>query len=253
MVKELQYTSINRILDEIHDHPMLHSVTLEQAVRYTLTFMAKHGYPKFYQDKIDNIEINDFRGLLPCDLVSIIQVKDLDTDVCLRAMTDNFTPGLIPTPPTSSPTSADALQPGELYIPPMKRYLDEPAFKTQGRVIYTSFPKGMVQIAYKSIPVDENGFPLLFDNEMYIEALKAFIKMKVFTIKFDKGDITAGILQNAKQDYAFASGQLAAEFTIPSVSEMESLTRMFNTLIPRTRHFDNGFKNMGDREYIRRH
>jgi hypothetical protein len=43
------------------------------------------------------------------------------------------------------------------------------------------------------------------------------------------------------------------EFLIPSQSEMEALTRSFNTLIPRVREFDKGFKHLGDREWLRKH
>lgn len=93
MVKELQYTSIKRVLDNLMDHPLLRDITLEQVVRYTIRFIGLHGYPKLYHDKIVDVKIEDFRGLLPCDLISIIQVKDLDTGNCLRAMTDNFPMG----------------------------------------------------------------------------------------------------------------------------------------------------------------
>jgi hypothetical protein len=129
----------------------------------------------------------------------------------------------------------------------------EPAFKTQGRIIYTSFPCGMVRLAYKAIPVDEDGFPLLIDNETYLGALEAYIKKQVFTVKFDTGKISAGVLQNTQTDYAMLSRELATEFTQPSVSEMESYTRYYTSLLPRVREFDNGFKNLGSREYIRRH
>lgn len=256
MVNEIQYTSIRRVLDDLLDHPMLRDVTLEQAVRHTLRFISLHGYPKLYTDKIDTVEIKDFRGLLPCDLISIIQVKDLDTGICLRAMSDTFTPGLRQKPKEEvyhKDHINNMRPPVDTYIPPMKRYLEEPSFKTQGRIIYTSFPEGKVEIAYKAIAVDEDGYPLLIDNETYLNALEAYIKMKVFTIKFDTGNITAGILSNAQTDYAWASHLLQQEFTLPSVSEMESLTRYLTSMIKPVTSFDNGFKNLGDREYIRKH
>ena len=108
----------------------------------------------------------------------------------------------------------------------------------------------MVEIAYKSIPVDEDGFPLLIDNENYLAALEAYIKKQVFTIKFDTGKISAGILQNAQTEYAWAAGALQDEFTVPSISEMESITRMINTMIPKMREFDTGFINLGNREHL---
>lgn len=261
MVKEIRYTSITRVLDNLLDHPLLSDMTLERAIRYTLRFISQHGYPKLYNDKIDTVEINDFRGVLPCDLILINQVKDMLTGVCLRAMTDNFTPGLrkkpVPAPkhPTDYQNNAREQlkkQHDWLYIPPAIKYTEEPAFKTQGRIIFTSFPKGCVEISYKAIPVDEHGYPLLIDDETYLAALEAYIKVKVFTVKFDTGKINANVLQHAEQEYAWLAGQLQSEMTIPSISEMESITRMLNTMIPKVREFDNGFKNLGNREYLRK-
>lgn len=252
MVNEIRYTSINRVLDELLRHPMLQDLTLEQAVSYAITFIGLNGYPNFYQDKIENVEIHGFRGLLPCDLISIIQVKDAKSDKCLRAMTDNFPKGM------EKPYHKDCTDPMNNmmhtpYIPPRQEYFEEPSFKTQGRIIFTSFPEGIVEVAYKAIPVDEDGFPLVIDNEVYLSALKAYIKQEVFTIKFDMGNLPAAVLQNAQTEYCWRAGQLNSEFMIPSVSEMESISRMWNTMIPRTREFDSGFRSLGDREYLRKH
>ena len=101
--------------------------------------------------------------------------------------------------------------------------------------------------------MDEDGFPLLIDNENYLACLEAYIKKQVFTTKFDQGKISSNVLQNAQQEYAWLAGQLNSELTIPSVSEMESISRMITALIPRVRQFDNGFVDLGNREYIRRH
>lgn len=259
MVKELQYTSIKRVLDNLTEHPLLRDLTLEQVVRYTVRFISIHGYPKLFEDKIADINIHEFRGELPCDLVSIIQVKDLKSGVCLRSMTDNFAKGMLP-------KDKKECHPKDLlnnvrkerfykhqYIPPILEYTEEPSFKTQGRVIYTSFPHGVIGVAYKSIPIDNDGYPMIVDNENFLAALEAYIKKTVFTIKFDTGKINLNVLQNAQKDYAWLAGQLESEFLQPSQSEMETLTRALNTLIPRMTDFDKGFKHLGDREYLRKH
>lgn len=258
MVDNIQYTSIKRVLDNILDHPLLKDVDLEKAVRYTLRFISLHGYPTLYQDKIEVVEIDDFRGVLPCDLISIVQVRDLKHKVVLRSMTDTFPHGLLPIPEKHCMgiDQVNNVHPPHrekdvLYM--YRHFKEEPSFKTQGRLIYTSFPKGKVEIAYKAIPVDDDGYPLLIDNETYLNALEAYIKLKVFTVKFDTGKMAANVIQNAQQDYAFAAAELRDEMTVPSLSEMESITRMINTLVPRVTEFDRSFRNLGDREYIRRH
>lgn len=254
MVKEIQYTNIKRVLDNLTEHPLLSDLNLEQVVRHTVRFIGIHGYPKLYEDKEEEIEIEDFRGLLPCDLIQIIQIKDLRTGVCMRAMTDTF--GGRGRKHEKCLDPMNNVKPHKhphWYIPPFTHYHNEPTFKTQGRVLFTSFPHGKVRVAYKAIPLDEDGFPLLIDNEVYLAALEAYIKCRVFTVKFDTGKIQSGVLQNAKQEYAWLAGQVGAEFKVPSVSEAEALTRMYTSLIKSPTHFDSGFRHMGDREYLRKH
>lgn len=173
----------------------------------------------------------------------------------MRAMTDSFPKGMKPVDIHEKYSGhKEPKRPHkDWYIPEPALPLGELTFKTQGRVIYTSFPKGVVEVAYKSMPVDDDGFPLLIDNENYLAALEAYIKKQVFTVKFDTGKVNAGVLQNAQQEYAWAAGQLQSEFTTPSTSEMEAITRQWNTLIPKVREFDNGFRNLGSREYLKKH
>lgn len=274
MIRNIKYVSIKRVLDNLLDHPLLRDVDLDQAVRYVIRFTQLHGYPQLYQDKLADIEIHHFRGELPCDLISIQQVRDKCSGICLRGMTKSFNPGLkdYPNHPHKHPHIDKADYPDLVngyhnhmaqrpYMDGMDRCCDhihplpdnEMSFKTQGRVIYTSFPEGVVEIAYKSIPVDDDGYPLIIDDENYIAALEAYIKVKVFTVKFDTGKITAPVLQNAQTDYAWLSAQLMDTFTIPSLSEMEAISRSLMTLIPNVRTFDRGFRDFGDREYLRKH
>lgn len=241
MVKEVQYISIRRVLEELVEHPLLSDLTLEQVIRHAVRFMALHGFSKLYQDKICEVEIKDFRGVLPCDLISIVQVRDTKTDVALRAMTDSFTPGLTE-PLSHKPRRYSS-----------RNLREEGSFKTQGRIIYTSFPEGLVQIAYKAVPVDDEGFPMVIDNENYLAALESYIKKQVFTVKFEIGKISDKVLRNAQLEYGDLATQLISEFQTPSVSEAEALSRYHLSLIPRIREFDKGFKNLGGREYLRKH
>ncbi len=226
MIKETQYTSIKNLLDRLTRHPMLKDISLESVVQYTIDFIAIFGLPKMYENKEAVINIKDYRGLLPCDLISINQVKDSKSKRCFRFMDGTFMP---------------------------EGHKNELQFKTQGNIIFTSIENGEIIISYKSIPVDKEGYPLLSDNPVFLRALELFIKEQYFTILFDMGKITPAVLQNTQQQYSWAAGQLEEEYTIPSISEMESIKNSWCTLIQRTTEFDNGFSHNGDREYIRNH
>lgn len=226
MIKERNnFVNIREILARVTSHPMLKNVDLEQAIRYTIDFISIVGLPTFYLDKEVDVTIEDYRGLMPCDLVSIVQVKDKKTGFCMHSMTDSFNP--------------------REY-----NFHTEPTFKTQGNIILTSFRTGEITISYKALPIDETGIPLLIDNANFLKALELYIKKEKFGDLYDEGKIRDGIMNKAEQDYAWAVAQCEKEFIMPSISELQSLTNMWNTLIPRVTEFDNGFTKLGNREYL---
>lgn len=228
MWSEFNYVRLPEILSRVMRNPLLRDLDLETAIQYTLDFFAVMGLPNIYVDKVEVIDIDNYRGQLPCDLIAINQVRLAKNGVCLRAMTDSFNG----THPEDN---------GEL------------SFKTQGSVIFTSFKTGDIELSYKAIPTDDDGLPLLPDNLVFLKTLELYIKKEWFTILFDMGKISPAVLQNTQQEYAFKAGQCNNEFMIPSVSEMEAFTRMYNTLIPRVNEFSKAFKHLDNKEYIKLH
>lgn len=231
MLNEIHYISIKEVVSRVLRHPMLQGVNLEAAIQYTVDFIQIVGVPKMYLDKEATLEVKDYRAPLPCDVVAVNMVKH--RGVPLRSMTETFFSKERP------------------CHPQYRHGLDEETFRTQNSIIYTSFKEGKIEISYKAFPVDEEGYPLLPDNTPFLKALELYIKVQWFGMLFDLGKIDEKVLNHTEQQYAWAVGQCVAEFTIPSPSEMESITRMWNTLIPRVKEFDKGFRPLGSREYIR--
>jgi hypothetical protein len=88
MVKEFKYIKIYEVLSRVLRHPLLQEVTLESAVQYALDFIYIFGLPEMFADKVAPVEIKNYRGELPCDLISINQVRS--KDLYLRNTTDTF-------------------------------------------------------------------------------------------------------------------------------------------------------------------
>lgn len=238
MNKNVKYIKLQEVLSRILRHPKLKKVNMEQAVQYTIDFIHIFGLPEMFEDKEIIVPIKCHRGELPCDLISINQVMDMCSHTCMRSMTDTFFP--------------DNYQRGKKTAG-YTGYADELTFRVQNHIIFTSFEDGEVKVSYKAIPVDEYNFPLIPDNPTYLKTLELYIKVEVFTILFDEGAIKGDVLSHTEQQYAWRAGQLTSEYNIPSESEMESICRSWTTLIQRTTDFDNGFRNLGDREYIKQH
>ena len=222
----INYISIKQILDNLLSHPLLRDLTLERAVNYTQEFMNIIGCPKLFSEKVEKVKIENHRAQLPCDFIRIIQVRGAKGEE-YRYTTDSFHQSF------------------------NNKRGDEFTYKIQGDVIFTSNKEGELEIAYTSIALDEEGFPLIPNNSSFIKALELYIKKQWFTILFDMGQITAAAYQNTQQEYAFYVGQAQNSLIMPTIDEMEAITNMWNTLIPRVREHKYGFKDLGTREYIK--
>ena len=227
----IRYISIKQILDDSLDHPLLKDVSLERAINHAIHFIRTVGMPKAFNEKTELVDIKDYRGLLPCDLESIIQVRTHNecnkTYEVFRYSTDNF------------------------HMSNSKQDSYDLTYKVQGSVIYTSMKEGTIEISYRAITVDDDGYPMIPDSSEYINALELYIKKKCFTVLFDTGKITPQVYNQVCQDYAWAVGQAQSDLVRLSIDEMQSFTNSWNTLVTRTTEHNSGFVNNGTQERIK--
>lgn len=231
------YISIREIIDNLLDHPMLQDLTLERAVNYAIHFIRIVGVPNEFEEKTALIDIENYRGCLPCDFYDMIQVRTYKEGEhvprVFRYATDSF------------------------HISPKKdsehKYLKDwdLTYKIQNNIIFTSKKEGKIEIAYHAIKVDSEGYPLIPENSSFIQALELYIKKKVFTILFDQGKISPAVLQNTQQEYAWYVGQAQRDLTMPTIDQMESISNMWTQLLQRSNEHSKGMKPLGRREYIR--
>lgn len=224
-----RYISIKEVLDNLLDNPLLQDLTLERVVNYTVDFIRKVGMPKVYIEKTANLEIKEYRALLPCDFHKMIQVRVFREGYSqvFRSSTDSF------------------------HLSKDKGDSHDLTYKLQGQAIYTSMKNGTIEIVYQAIPVDCDGYPMIADNSSFREALELYITKKRYKVLFDTGKIRGDVYSSTCQDYAFAVGQAQTSLIMPTIDEMESITNSWNTLIPRVREHSFGFINNGSKEELK--
>lgn len=227
-----KYISLRVIMDNILDHPMLRDVSFERAINYTQSFMRIVGCPRMFEEKTALVEIEDYRGLIPCDFNDIIQVRthsscDRKNYGVFRHTTDSF------------------------HMSENKQDSFDLTYKIQGNVIFTSMKEGVIEIAYNAFAVDSDGYPMIPDNSSFIRALELYIKKQYFTVLFDLGKINQAVYQNVCQEYAWAVGAAQSDLVRPTIDQMQALTNSLNTLIPRVREHSSGFVNNGNTEVIK--
>ena len=237
MAQIQKYISIKQILDDLLNHPLLTDLTLERAVNYVVTFLRIVGMPQLFLENTADIVIKNHRGVLPCDYLNMIQVRD-ERGYCFRYSTDSF----------HLSENKDKIK-KDIYNK------DNPdlTYKIQGNCIFTSIKNGNIEISYNSILVDKDGYPMIPDDESFIDAIEKFVKKERYNILFDEGKISQQSLQIAQQEYAFAVGQASTSLVMPTIDQMESIKNMWTSLIQRTTQHKDEFNQLGNQEYIKLH
>jgi len=221
--------SIKEFADELYMSKRLQKIPLEAIIRYTINFMRIVGVPNMFFEKCEKLDIKNYRAELPCDFYMPMQVRSLGKNYTgtYRAATDTF------------------------HLSPEHRNIRELTYTIQGHIIYTSVKEDTIEIAYKAIPVDEYGFPLIPDNSSFTRALKAFIKKEHYTDEFDEGNLDIRVLQNAQQDYAFAVGACETEYQRMSLDEAEAFYNIWSNLVVRANEHVKTFANSGSKELLK--
>lgn len=226
-------------MDDILAHPLLQDLSLERAVNYAIHFIQIVGSPIQFNEKVEIVNIQDYRGELPCDIYDIIQVRTYEDNghipKVLRYSGDSF-------------HMSDNKQPTPVNIGDI-----DLTYKVQNSIIFTSFKDGVIEIAYHSIMLDKEGYPLIPENSSFIQALELYIKKQVFTILFDQGKISRDVLNNTQQEYAWYVGQAQRDLFMPTIDQMESISNMWCQLLQRNNEHSRTFRTAGSREYIKSH
>lgn len=218
----MEYISIKQIMDDVLDHPMLEDLPYDVAVKYAIRFIRKMGMPKLFETKVEELCITQHSCKLPCDLYEVLHVRDKATGILMRESDSHFD--------ITKDCSIDLV------------------YKVQNSVLVSSKENHVVELSYRAMNVDGEGYPMIVDNEAFIDALESFIKVRHFTTLFDEGKIPQQVLINAQKDYAWNAGQAKTSLLMPSQEEMRNIINLMNELIPRN-HANNGYKSLGRTEY----
>ena len=227
-----QYTNIRLVLDKVMRHPLMRDLTLETAVDYCVDFMRLVGVPEMFEEKDAVIKIDDYRGKLPCDYYDVIQVRSckstgVQNKIAYRYATDSFH--------LSKSHDGDT----------------DRTYKIQNNMIFTSRKDEDVEMAYRAIAVDEEGYPKIIDNADFIRALQMYIKKEWFTTLNDLGRLSQQAYQQCLQEYAWAVGCCESEFQRMTIDKAESFFASFRTLLMRPYEHQHGFKNDGIQERLK--
>lgn len=257
------YTSLQVIADKVLRHPMMAGISFEAIIDYAIDFMRIVQCAGFFEEKCVEIPIEKYKGALPDDFYEVNQIRLANIErpymIYEEITTTDSDGNVIPTMQYEHTGYGVAEFPsGKVFIHATDSFhmSDSKTFtgltyKIQGGYIFTSIENGTIELSYRAILLDDDGFPMIPDNSKFTRALEAYIKKQWFTILFDMGKLQPAILNNTQQEYAWAVGACESEFQKMSLDKAESFYNSWRTLIPREYQHARGFSYNGIKQQLK--
>lgn len=129
-------------------------------------------------------------------------------------------------------------------------YLHDLTYNVKPGYIMTNVPCGYLRLSYSSIPMDEEGYPLVPDMASFSEAIYWYITQKHYYPKRLRGEIDRRDHTEMKMSWNFYRQQAYTEAIMPNVDEMESLKNVWVRLYPNQRAHQSHYDFIGQRENI---
>lgn len=210
-MNNLKFVSIKTILYDITRYPFVENIQAEDIALYLNTLLSLIGSPFSFSDKYSKVPIENYRGRLPCDMILINGTRHRT----------NSSHAYIP---MSYSTDSFHSKYHECNSPDLTCSSVE-SYSINNGLMYTSFEEGEVEISYKGIEMDEDGLPMIPDNESFKQALKYYILWQYSEPARYRGEVTRDVYEDIKTQYFFYVGQATNSFNMLTPDRAKALER----------------------------
>lgn len=230
MIWNGKYLSIKAIIEKAYrDTGSIFKIDFYEAIEWAGECIELIGCPVQLKDAHECLDIVEFKAKLPCDLHLLLGVRDWETKLPLRYSTDLYHHALVCQEINNCECGDDTFTVNDDYM-------------------FTSFEEGKVELTYKALPTDDEGFPLIPDQIKFVMAVKHFLEERILWKGLLAGKTVQYVYEKALQDRLWYIGAANTAGNRPSPDQMESLKNNWLRMIPKINQHMDGFKSMGERE-----
>lgn len=282
-----KFVSYKFVLEDLYrEYKFDYLLQISDALEWLGSALRKLKVPRYYVDKItdgnkdlnhpDTIKIVDGRGKLPCDLYSITQtarlVEKLSTYGAIITGISYYDYDTGETCKTGDGSdlckqfeSSCTISDHKMLIP--MRWNTNTFYKTMhgcnidyicessytytvnNNYLFTNFKEGEVIMAYKAVPTDNDGFPLIPDVDSVIEFCKYFIAYKIANQLFNSDKFTENKLDRIGSNMQLYYNKARNEGKmLQNVDEWEAYKNDRIRSIKNPNFHEQFFANMGSEE-----
>lgn len=126
----------------------------------------------------------------------------------------------------------------------------EITYTENGPYLDFNIETGYAMIAYKALPTDENGYPLIPDVEEVKEAIYWYIEMKQLYPQWKNGKVRDAVYMHAKNEWGSKRLGAKGELMMPSGDELKSVMNSWLRLMPNINQDKTFFKYIGAQQQL---
>jgi hypothetical protein len=116
--------------------------------------------------------------------------------------------------------------------------------------IKTNVESGYIMLAYQAIPTDSEGYPMIPDNQSYLDAIYWYIVMKLLYPKWANGQVRDVVYYDAKRSWNYYCKQAYGNAMMPNKDQMESIKNAWLRLVPEINEHQTAYSTLGQRQII---
>jgi hypothetical protein len=223
--------SLKKILWKVMNHPLAVDLNYEDAAMYAIEAIELIGTPLTLVDKESSISIVDYKGSIPNDMI-ILKGVISDNGIVLNHNTGIYT--------TNNWVDQDYIQcRGGNYT-------------IERGVIKTSFEKGNIVLAYKALPTDCDGYPLIPNQVKVKRAVHYYILFEHLAPFYDIGKITDKAFHRITQEKDWYIGAAQSATQLSSMDHAEAMVNSINRLLIDSNASRNFYQTLGQKENIKK-
>jgi len=231
---ETKYISLKAIIDRIMLNPLFLGLKYDTAIIWITDIMNVIEVPEYFIQKVAKVFVEDYKAYLPYDYVAITKV-DLVEDNGRHA----------------TKVSTDPFLKGYGNMSNFDTYEVKIDYRIEGDYIYTGLDSGVLEIAYKALPLDSDNYIMIPDNTFIIRAVEAYIKLKYLEILYDMDEISRDKVDRADQDYCWAVGQAQSQRQFDNLDKLESVRNAVSRLVLLKDYHDTDYRYANVKEHRR--
>lgn len=239
-MEAIRYISIDDVLHRIKRvNPWLDSINFYDVCVYIDESYGLIGAPRSYIDQVTgnslirpNVTVTDYAGELPPDLIEIKKagVRDVDSNIVYRHATDSFhkAPAFTGNTPAYN--------------------INDKTYSVRNGYIYIGDKTATLQIAYRAVPVDDRGFPMIVDKPKFKKAIEATILYYEGWKRYSVKRLGERVWREIDSNYHWWMAAAGSEGKNLHPDELESFKNAYTRLNPKVNFHASSFKFAGIQE-----